>query len=323
MKRTLLVMFALACLLPASARAQGQYSLEGRVQSPSGGQPAQPVRVTLTKSGRRINETFTDLSGRFYFSGLSPGTYQLAAEGDGRESETTSVSVDVGTFGSQAASQNIQLRPKAGAAVQPAASVAAEEIDPGVPDAAKESYRQGIKSAADNKPELAVRALQEAVKAHASFYAANMALAEQLSKLKRYEEALAAYRKASELKPDRADPYVGVGVTLVSQGRYEDGIRMLRGIIEVDKSLAAPYLSLGYAEMQTGDYDAAREHLLRALELGRPALAHVYLANVYEQTGKYAEAVAQLEAYLKENPDSPQRDAVRAAIDKLRNKVKK
>jgi tetratricopeptide (TPR) repeat protein len=192
-----------------------------------------------------------------------------------------------------------------------------------VPDEAKEKYRQGLKSAAENKPEQAVRALQEAVKAHASFYAANMALAEQLSKLKRYEEALAVYRKASELKPESADPYVGVGVTLVSQGRYEEGIKLLRGVIEVDKNLPGPYFSLGYAEMQTGDYEAAREHLLRALELGRPALAHVYLANVYEQTGKYAEAVAQLEAYLKENPDSPQREAVRAAIDKLRKKVKK
>src|SRR5215210_2908796 len=131
MKRTLLVMFALACLLPASARAQGQFSLEGRVRLPSGGQPAQSVRVTLTQGGRRINETFTDLSGRFYFSGLSAGTYQLAAEGDGREFETTSVSVEIGSFGGQTASQNIQLRPKAGAAVQPAASVAAEEIDPG------------------------------------------------------------------------------------------------------------------------------------------------------------------------------------------------
>ena len=98
---------------------------------------------------------------------------------------------------------------------------------------------------------------------------------------------------------------------------------MLRGVVEVDKDLPGPYLSLGYAEMLVGDYAPAREHLLRALELGRPALAHVYLANVYEQTGKYAEAVAQLEAYLKGNPDSPQRDNVRAAIDKLRKKVKK
>ena len=325
MKRLLTVMFALACLLPASARAQGQFSLEGRVQSPSGAQPAQPVRVTLTQGGRRLYESFTDLSGRFNFPGLRGGAYQLTAEGDGRAFETTTVSFEVASFGrgGQTLTQNIQLRPKNSAPdAAPGSAVDAEELDPGVPDAAREKFRRGIRSAAEGKPEQAVRALEEAVRAHADFYAARMALAEQLSRLRRYDEALAAYRKASELRPERADPYVGVGVTLVSQGRYEEGIRMLRGVIELDKSLPAPYLSLGYAEMMTGDYKAAEEHLLRAMELSRPALAHVYLANVYEQTGEPAKAAAQLEAYLKENPNSPQAEDVRAAIEKLKRKAK-
>ena len=310
-------------LASAAARAQGQNTLEGRVMLPSGMQPTQSVRVTLTQSGRPVYETFTDLSGRFNFPGLRSGTYQLTAEGDDQTFETTSVTVDINGGLAQTFTQNIQLRPKAGAAVQPAGTVAAEEIDPDVPDSAKEKYRQGLKSAAENKTEQAVKLFQESLAAHARFYAANLALAEQLSKLQRYDEALAAYRRAGELKPDRPEPYVGVGVTLVSQRRYDEGIKMLRGVVEVDKDLPAPYLSLGYAEMMTGDYRAAEEHLLRALELSRPALAHVYLANVYEQTGEFSKAVSQLEAYLKENPNSPQTEAVRAAVEKLKRKAKK
>jgi tetratricopeptide (TPR) repeat protein len=326
--RRLLIRLALAwlalVLAPASALAQGVNTLEGRVVLPNGMQPTQPVRVTLTMSGRRLFETFTDLSGRFSFTGLGRGAYQLTAEGDGQTFETTSVIAEVSAFGPapQTFTQNIQLRPKAAAALPPAATVAVEEIDPDVPEAAREKYRQGVKSAAEGKAEQAVKLLQEAVKAHDRFYAANLALAGQLSKLQRYDEALAAYRRAGELKPDRPEPYVGVGVTLVSQKRYEEGIRMLRGVVEVDKELPAPYLSLGYAEMMTGDYRPAEEHLLRALELARPALAHVYLANVYEQTGEPAKAAAQLEAYLKENPNSPQSDAVRAAVEKLKRKAK-
>lgn len=328
MNKRLLIRHAFAwlalALIPAAALAQSVNTLEGRVVLPDGTQPTQPVRVTLTMSGRRLFETFTDLSGRFSFTGLGRGAYQLTAEGDGQTFETTSVTAEVSAFGPapQTFTQNIQLRPKAGAAVPPAATVAAEEIDPEVPEAAREKYRQGVKSAAEGKTEQAVKLLQEAVKAHDRFYAANLALAGQLSKLQRYDEALAAYRRAGELKPDRPEPYVGVGVTLVSQKRYEEGIRMLRGVIEVDKDLPAPYLSLGYAEMMTGEYKPAEEHLLRALELARPALAHVYLANVYEQTGEPAKAAAQLEAYLKENPNSPQTDAVRAAVEKLKRKAK-
>ncbi|HEX8503009.1 MAG TPA: tetratricopeptide repeat protein [Pyrinomonadaceae bacterium] len=324
MKTARLAFVLLALLLAAAAaRAQGQNSIEGRVLLPSGAQPAQPVRVTLTLGGRHVYETFTDLSGRFSFPGLRGGAYRLTAEGDGRAFETTSVQVEVSSMlgGGQAVTQNIQLRPKSGAPAPPAYAVDAEELDPGVPDAAREKFRRGLKSAAEGKPEQAVRALEEAVRAHANFYAAQMALAEQLSMLRRYDEALAAYRKASELRPERADPYVGVGVTLVGLKRYDEGIKMLRGLIEVDKNLAAPYLSLGYAEMLVGDHEAAREHLLRALELGKSPLARIYLANVYEQTGRPAEAAAQLEAYLKENPGSPQKEGVRAALDKLRKKA--
>src|SRR5947209_6249124 len=232
--RIIFAWLAFILLGAASAHAQGQNSLEGRVALPSGLQPAQSVRVTLSQSGRPLYETFTDLSGRFNFSGLRAGTYQLTAEGDGQTFETTSVTFDIGAFGgAQTFTQNIQLRPKAGASVPPAASVSAEEIDPDVPEAAKEKYRQGLKSAAAGKTEQAVKLLQEALGAHERFYAADLALAGQLSKLQRYDEALAAYRRAGELKPDRAEPYVGVGVTLVSQKRYDEGIKMLRGVVEV------------------------------------------------------------------------------------------
>jgi len=321
--------FSLACLLifaaAAAALAQGAHTLEGRVALPGGAQPTNPVKVTLTFGGRRIHETFTDLSGRFSFNGLRSGVYLLTAEGDGLTFETTAARAEITAFGSTAQSftQNIQLRPKAGAAIPPAGTVAAEEFDPEVPERARALYRQGARSAADGKPEQAAAQFREAAAAHPAFYAAHLALAEQYVKLQRPEEALASYRRAGELKPDRAEPYVGVGVTLVTQKRYEEGIRLLRGVIEVDKNLAAPYLSLGYAEMMTGELRAAEKHLLRALELARPPLAHVYLANVYEQLDQPARAVEHLQSYLKGNPNAPQAAAVRGAIEKLRKKIGK
>jgi hypothetical protein len=68
----------------ASVAAQGNNSLQGRVLTPEGIQPTTSVRVKLTLNGRPIQETLTDLSGRFHFTGLGRGTYQLTAEGDGK-----------------------------------------------------------------------------------------------------------------------------------------------------------------------------------------------------------------------------------------------
>src|SRR5207253_9000122 len=97
-----------------SSFAQGVHTLQGKVIAPNGSAPTQPVRVTLTYSGRPIYETFTDLGGHFSFTGLSKGTYELTAEGDDATFETTSATAEVAAFGSapQLFTQNIQLRPK-------------------------------------------------------------------------------------------------------------------------------------------------------------------------------------------------------------------
>src|SRR5688572_14075200 len=110
--RTLLAtIFLMSSALAVSA--QGGHTLQGRVITPSGTQPTNPVKVTLTYNGRRVYETFTDLSGRFSFAGIGAGTYQLAAEGDGQSFSTTSVFAQVSAFGSSAQlfTQDIQLRP--------------------------------------------------------------------------------------------------------------------------------------------------------------------------------------------------------------------
>ena len=57
----------------------------------------------------------------------------------------------------QTFTQNIKLKARAVAPTQPAATIAAEEIDPDVHAIARKRYRKGLKSSADVKPEEAVR----------------------------------------------------------------------------------------------------------------------------------------------------------------------
>src|ERR1044072_6019302 len=122
MKCALFLFAFLACFSLASAQ---QSVLSGRVITPSGTQPTAPVRVKLTYNGRPINETFTDLSGRFSFPGLARGMYQLTAEGDGVNFETTTVYAEVSAYGAapQNFTQDIQLRPVPHQATQPAGVV--------------------------------------------------------------------------------------------------------------------------------------------------------------------------------------------------------
>src|SRR5690349_17748470 len=137
----------LVLFLASFSLASAQSELTGKVITPSGTQPTAPVRVKLTFNGRAIHETFTDLSGRFSFPGIGFGTYQLTAEGDGVNYETTTVYAEVSAFGRspQSFTQDIQLRPvshKPGN--QPGVVNAFKQA---VPEAAKQSLELGMKLA--------------------------------------------------------------------------------------------------------------------------------------------------------------------------------
>jgi len=140
------VLVALLTLLllpnPSSAQGQGIHTLQGKVAFPNNVAPPNPIKVTLTFNGRRVYETFTDLSGRFSFSGLSRGTYELRAEGDGNLFETTTVYAEVAAFGNapQSFTQNIQLRLKPGKSLSPVEVISVEDVDARIPDGAKKEF---------------------------------------------------------------------------------------------------------------------------------------------------------------------------------------
>ena len=312
----------LAVFGPAPFASQGN-ALQGRVILPNGSAPPNSVKVTLTLSGRRVHETFTDLSGRFSFSGLARGIYQLTAEGDDRTFETTTVSAEVVSYGSapQSFTQNIALRPKSSGTIEPAGVISIEDADPTVPEHALVEYRKGTKVARQDKPDQAIKHFEEAIRAHPPFYLAHVALAEQYSRQRRYEESLAEYRKAVELKPDRADAYAGAGVVLVTQQKYGEAIPHLRRSLQIKADSANALLCLGLAEMMTGDLASAEPHLLRAYDLEKLSVAHIYLANLYESAGEPSKAIDHLESFLKENPDSPHASQIREAVNKLKKRV--
>ena len=316
-------LFSLTILTSVQGQ-QGQHSLQGRVRFSDGSAPPNPVKVTITFNGRRIYETFTDISSRFFFTGLQSGNYQLVAEGDGQTFDTTKVEAEVNAYGSapQTFTQNIQLRPKAGKAGSPAAVTSVETVDANLPARAREEYDKGIKDAGNNKPENAIKHLQEAITVHPQFYSAYVAIAEQYTKLKRDAEAAEAYQKAIEMKPDRAPAYVGLGMMLVKQQKYSEAITPLRRSLEINKQSYAPFMFLGLAEMMTGDYQSSEANLLRAYDLGKPALVRMYLANLYDLKGEPAKAIEQLQAFLKESNLPQERQIeIRQVIEKLKKQM--
>ncbi len=202
------------------AFAQNANELQGRVTTPSGTQPTNPVRVKLTFNGRPIHETFTDLSGRFSFPGLARGTYQLTAEGDGINFETTTVYAEISAFGSapQSFTQDIQLRP---VVRKPAAQPGViNAFTQDVPAAAQQALAAGQKLAEEGKLEAAVENMRKAIQIFPNYFDAHLQLGNTLLKTEQLNEAIAELDLARNINPNDERTYQSFGLLMMKQKNF-------------------------------------------------------------------------------------------------------
>jgi tetratricopeptide (TPR) repeat protein len=83
-----------------------------------------------------------------------------------------------------------------------------------------------------------------------------------------WEQAVAAYRKAMVLNPNKASPYLEVGIILYSYfGEKVTAHRTLEQAVKINPNDASINYWLSRVENDLGDYDKAYYHSFRAVEL--------------------------------------------------------
>lgn len=317
--------------------AQGGNSLEGKAYLPNNAQPARPVKITLTFSGRRIYETFTDLSGRFSFSGLRSGSYQLTAEGDGTTFETTTVQADVSAFGGspQSFTQNIQLQPIRGKAATAAGVVSA--FSQNVPKAASGTLERAKKIASAGNAELALSLMKEAIKVYPEYFEAHLELGNELLQLNRHDEAIAELDLARQINPNDERVYQSFGIVMLRKKNYAIAVAvfaeasrlnptnpynaLMRGIALINQASSInPATSPKDAADRTFILERAEVALKQASDLSDRKLTadHLTMAVFYEMKGQPARAADELEEYLNKMPEAKNAEAIRAEIKRLR-----
>jgi tetratricopeptide (TPR) repeat protein len=325
----LLLLFASS---PAALAQGGANVLQGKVITPSGTQPTTPVRVKLTFNGRPIHETFTDLSGRFSFPGLSRGTYQLTAEGDGVNFETTTVYADIAAFGAapQSFSQDIQLRPIAHKPAQLAGVVNA--FTQNVPEAAQQALTLGLKLAAEGKIEAAVEKMRDAVKIFPEYFDAHLQLGNTFLKLDQLNEAIAELDLARQINPNDERAYQSFGLLLMKQKNFAVAVAVFAEAARLNPSNPVNHVMRATALIhQAAASTEDRSFLLRRAEAAIAQAANasdnkskpdsMTLALFYELKDQPARAAAELESYVQKNPQLKNSAALQGEIKRLREKA--
>ena len=339
--RTTLLLLMVALQFSVVIQAQGVHTLQGKVITPGGIQPRNPVRVTLTYNGRRIYETFTDLSGRFSFSGIAKGTYQLTAEGDGQSFETTSVYAEVSAFGSapQLFSQDIQLRPVPGKPLPKAAVINAFTQD--VPKPARQAFERAMKLLEGGKAEPAIEQMREALKIFPEYFEAHLELGNQFLKAANLSEAIAELDLARQINPNDERSYESFGLVLMQQKNYAVAVAVFAEASRLNpgnpmsllmRATALIHQAASLDPSSSGKALDDRNYLITKAETalsqasklsGRKLKADsLTLALFYEMKGEKDRAAEELESYLRKSPNADNAEAIKSEIKRLREAAK-
>ena len=327
---------AAVLVVAASVFAQGGHTLQGRVVTPNGTQPNAPVRVTLTFNGRRMYETFTDLSGRFTFASIAAGTYQLTAEGDGQTFQTTSVYAEVSAFssGAQLFTQDIQLRPMAAKPLGQAGVVSAFRQD--VPKLARQALERAAKLNAELKTEAATEQIMEAIKIFPAYFDAHLELGNTFLKAGRFQDAITELDRAREINPNDERAYQSFGLVLMKLRNYAVAVAIFaeaqrlnpnNGMNALMHATALIHQAASVPEAQVADrqslLDSAALSLSQASKLSGDKLKadSLTLATFYEMKNEPGRAADELELLLRKS-DTKNAEALQREIKRLRDKAR-
>lgn len=121
--------------------------------------------------------------------------------------------------------------------------------------------------------------------------------------LKRYDDALASYNRAVELRPEYAAAWNGKGNTLLALKRYEEARNAYDKAIQIQPDYAEAWIGRGNALDSLQQYKEAINSFDRALEVKFDSLeAWNSKGNVQIKLQKYSEAIASFDKAIQLQP---------------------
>ena len=123
------------------------------------------------------------------------------------------------------------------------------------------------------------------------------------SDVRKYDEAIAKYKKAIEQNPKFALAYSNWGNVLDRQGKYDEAIGEYAEAVKIDSKYASAYYGWGRVFVEQRRYDAAAVKLNQAIELDpNSAVYYDGLARVLQLQHKNDEAIAKYAKAVELDP---------------------
>jgi tetratricopeptide (TPR) repeat protein len=139
---------------------------------------------------------------------------------------------------------------------------------------------------------------------------------------KEYEQAIASYDQALEIKPDDHEAWYNRGIALGNLGRYEEAIASYDRALEIKPDYHEAWYNRGNALDNLGRYEEAIASYDRALEF-KPDYPDAWTnrGNALVNLGRYEEAIASYDQAIKINSNDADAYYNKACCYGLQNNV--
>lgn len=157
--------------------------------------------------------------------------------------------------------------------------------------------------AAQNKFKEAVAAFKKATEIDPTVAEMYFNMGILLTNLNRHEEASNAYRKTVRLKPELTDAHYNLGFALQSVNKFAQAAESYQTAIDQQPGFYQAIANLGVCLQEQGKSEQAAAAYEKALHHSKDAQLYFNLGTVLKNQGKLADAIAAYNQALELNPD--------------------
>jgi tetratricopeptide (TPR) repeat protein len=317
----LLIVFFIASALPIVAFAQTSRdgAIDGRLLF-DGSVSCERVVVELERiESQAIDNTFADLACGFRFERVRKGSYFIHVKIEGYSEVRQSV--DVGEAMSSAPVViTMSPAPARISRQQTGRVVDASELLEQYPRKAVDLYKKSISDRKKGRDDKAIEKLEQALMIAPNFYQVHNDLGVLYNKMNRPEDAEKHLVQAHELNRNSTEPLVNLASLYLDQNKPDRAAEVSQQAVRNDSKSGPALFNLGLALYKLARLDKAEDALKKALQVAPKMFqVHLALANIYMKLRQYDRMVAQLNSYLVENPNGPER----AQVERLRDQALK
>jgi Tfp pilus assembly protein PilF len=309
----------------------GIHEIRGRVYFPDGTTLDSSIDIELQSTTYATLKVTTDAGGSYSFTNLGPGVYSVVANaGDQYEifRETVVIDPEIQTTmrvipRTRVFTIPVYLQVRRASGPRDKTGVINAKWSE-VPKEAVHHYEKGKSLALDKQLDKAETEFRKSVELAPSFAPPYTALGKLLLTQGKVADAVSELELAVRYDPSDFDARFSYGFALMSNRAMDQAQKELNEAATLDKTAATPRYYLGLIFIQKKDLDDAQKELETAKGLvGKKTfpLLHRALGGVYVLKGMNKEAVAELEAYISQDPSAKDGERIKQTIADLKGKL--